>query len=424
MSFSVIFAGLLIILGHAFKVLCNKTKIPDVIPMVLVGLLMGPVFGFLMPEKFGIMGDLLGSLSLSIILFYSGLEINLETANKSLWTGTNLACLNFAITTIIVAACAMLLLKLSVIEALGVGAILGGTSFAIVIPMVSSMQLSDKSKTILLLESTFSDVFCIVVSLGIFQMIHLREMNPGFMAGQILSSFVMSSLIGSFAALFWATALRWVRKLENDMLLTPAFIITIFGLTEFLGYSGAISSLAFGVVSGNITRFASYPVISRFTKNNIMKFNSVELSLFSELVFVLKTFFFFYIGLSIEMTSIAMVAAGFLLVFLISIGRIASTKISLGNTLSSLDRMAITIMSPKGLVSVILLSLAAKVGYSNMPLVQELVYSTILASIVFSASMSFALEKGSLSALSFKIFPERDLTAEPAAALPTETKLP
>lgn len=408
MSFSIIFAGLLIILGHVFKVLFDKTKIPDVIPMVFMGLLMGPVFGFLTPDNFGIMGDLLGALSLSIILFYSGMEINLETANKSFLTGTNLACLNFAITSVLAAVCAILLLKLSLVEALGIGAILGGTSFAIVIPMTNGMKISDKTKTILLLESTFSDVFCIVVSLGIFQMIRLREMNPGFMTGQILASFVMSSLIGSLAAFFWATALKWVRKLENDMLLTPAFIITVFGLTEFLGYSGAISSLAFGVVSGNIKKIITYPIANKLAVDKVMQFNSVELSLFSELVFVLKTFFFFYIGVSIKMTNFTMALAGFGLVLLIFIGRIVSAKLSLGNSFSSVDKAAIAIMSPKGLVSVVLLSLATKIGYSNMELVRELVYSTILSSIVFSAMMSFALEKGGLSSLRRKIFPEQN----------------
>ncbi|NLO92426.1 MAG: hypothetical protein GX410_10625, partial [Elusimicrobia bacterium] len=400
MSFSIIFAGLLIILGHVFKVMFDKTRIPDVIPMVLLGLLMGPVFGFLTPEKFGIMGDLLGALALSIILFYSGLEVNLETANRSLLAGANLACANFASAAMLTAVGVMLLLRFSFIEALAIGALLGGTSFAIVIPLSNGMKLEERTKTILLLESTISDVFCIVVSLGIFQMIRLREMNPGFMTGQILSSFVMSSLIGGLAAFFWATALRWVRKLENDMLLTPAFIVTVYGLTEFLGYSGAITSLAFGVVSGNIRKIASRPFMSRFATGNIMEFNHVELSLFSELVFVLKTFFFFYVGLSIKLTNPWMVLAGAALVLLIFMARALASRFLLGGGLPSGDRAAISFMSPKGLVSVVLLSVAVRMGFDKTPLLQELVYSTILSSIVFSALMALAYEKGALDGLS------------------------
>jgi len=243
MSSTVIFAGLLVILGHAFKVMFDKTRIPDVIPMVVIGLLVGPILGWITPSEFGIMGDLLNSLALSIVLFYSGLEIDMKIINRSLPTGIKLAIFNFLLTMIITSIFSILVLKNSVIEALAIGAIIGGTSFAIVIPMANRLKIADESKTILLLESTFSDVFCIVISLGIFQMIKLREINPGFMIGQVISSFLISSIVGAIGAFFWTMSLKWIRELENDMLLTPAFIIVIFGITEFLGYSGAISSL-------------------------------------------------------------------------------------------------------------------------------------------------------------------------------------
>ncbi|HOX23259.1 MAG TPA: cation:proton antiporter, partial [Elusimicrobiales bacterium] len=281
MSSSIIFAGLLIILGHAFKVFFDKTRIPDVIPLVLLGIFVGPVLGMVNTANFGIMGEMLSTLALSIILFYSGLEINLETATKSLLAGTKTALMNFVLAMILGACMTILWLDNPTMEALAIGAMLGGTSFAIVIPLANEMQISQKTKTILLLESTFTDVLCIVVTLGLFQMIRLRELNPGFITGQILASFTMSSLIGALAAIFWATALGWVRKLENDMLLTPAVIITIFGLTEFLGYSGAISSLAFGIVSGNLRQLLTYPLFNGLKQSKILEFNTVELALFS-----------------------------------------------------------------------------------------------------------------------------------------------
>ncbi len=404
MSFSIIFAGLLIILGHAFKVLFDKTRVPDVIPMVLLGVLAGPVFGFVSAHNFGIMGEMLGTVALSIILFYSGLEINIETATKSLLSGTRIALLNFLLSSLVVALMVQWWLQVPVMESFAIGALLGGTSFAIVIPLAKGMKIAARTKTILLLESTFTDVLCIVVTLGILQMIRLREMNPGFMVGQILASFTMSSVIGMVAAVFWATSLRWVRKLENDMLLTPAFIVTVFGVTEFLGYSGAISSLAFGMVSGNIKRIVSYPLFGKVNTANILEFNSIELSLFSELVFLLKIFFFFYIGISIRMTNLPMMAGGVVLTLLIFLGRMLSVKASTDSSTPYIDKAAIAAMGPKGLVSAVLLSLTANAGFKNIALVQELVYSTILFSIVFSSAVVFFLEKGYFEEFGRRLF--------------------
>jgi len=405
MSSTIFFAGILIILGHAFKVLFDKTRIPDVLPLVLLGIIAGPLTGLVTPENFGIMGNLLGTLALSIILFYSGLEIDIDTATKSLFAGTKLSLFNFISATLLCAAAAYIAAPMTYMEALAIGAMLGGTSFAIVIPLVRSMKTQDGTKTILLLESTFTDVLCIVVTLGIFQMIRLREMNPGFMIGQILASFTMSSAIGIISAVFWATALHRVRKLENDMLLTPAFIITIFGLTEFLGYSGAISSLAFGMTSGNLRRFISAPMLKKMVPQNIMEFNQMEISLFSELVFVLKTFFFFYIGISIKMSDPRMVVIGALLTLLILLARMAAVRFCFNGSVAATDKAVISAMGPKGLVSAVLLSMAAAAGFSEIQLVSELVYSTILFSIILAALLSYLIEKGKLNRIIMRAFP-------------------
>lgn len=415
MSATIIFAGLLIIFGHAFKVLFDKTRVPDVVPMVLLGLLAGPCCGYLTPEKFGIMGELMGTLALAIILFYSGLEINLETVNRYLLRSTNLAGANFMLAMFAVAMFAKLFLGMPLLDALGIGAILGGTSFAIVIPMTGAMKISASTKTVLLLESTFTDVLCIVVSLGIFQMMRMAEMTPGVIMGGIMASFVMSACIGAVVAYFWATVLQRVRRLDNDMFLTPAVIVTVFGFAEFLGYSGAISSLAFGMVSGNINKISQQPFLDgfrrRFPAVNTQEFNSRELALFSELVFVLKIFFFFYIGLSIKFSSLTMTLAGIGMVAALFIMRIIASKLFLGG-IPAQDRLAASIMIPKGLVSVVLLSVAARAGYGNLDAVKELVYSIILFSIVGSAVLAFMYEKGWLADMAGRIFKDTE-TFEP-----------
>ncbi|HOX22430.1 MAG TPA: hypothetical protein PLL10_03120, partial [Elusimicrobiales bacterium] len=122
-------------------------------------------------------------------------------------------------------------------------------------------------------------------------------------------------------------------------------------------------------------------------------------------------FFFFYIGISIRMSSPSMILAGTTLTILIFGARILTAKLAINSELSATDKAAIAIMGPKGLVSAVLLSLAVSAGFHRTSQVQELVYSAILSSIILSALLSFAIEKKLLDDYSSKIFKQDNTPA-------------
>jgi potassium/hydrogen antiporter len=73
------------------------------------------------------------------------------------------------------------------------GAIIGGTSSAVVIPLVRQLNISNNSRTILILESAFSDVLCIVFALAFIEAAQLGQIQVGTTIGQILASFILAS---------------------------------------------------------------------------------------------------------------------------------------------------------------------------------------------------------------------------------------
>ena len=64
MTVSILFVGLLIFLGHMFSALFEKTRIPDVLPLVGLGLLVGPFLGWVSAESFGAVGEVFTTVSL------------------------------------------------------------------------------------------------------------------------------------------------------------------------------------------------------------------------------------------------------------------------------------------------------------------------------------------------------------------------
>ncbi|HNM50879.1 MAG TPA: cation:proton antiporter, partial [Candidatus Obscuribacter sp.] len=78
--------GAIVFLAHLFAVIFEKTRIPDVLPLVLLGLLLGPVTNFVHTESFGDVGHVFTTVALVIILFECGLDIDFQLLARSFIT--------------------------------------------------------------------------------------------------------------------------------------------------------------------------------------------------------------------------------------------------------------------------------------------------------------------------------------------------
>ncbi|MBI4054500.1 MAG: cation:proton antiporter [Elusimicrobia bacterium] len=393
-SLVIIFIGGLVFLAHLLSALFEKTQVPDVLPLVFLGLLVGPILHLITPEDLGKVGGVFAVITLIILLFQSGLDLDPAALIWSMASGTMLTITSFAASAVVMTLIAPVILGLTFAEGLMLGAILGGTSSAIVIPMVGRLGFQPRSRTALLLESTLSDVLCIVVTLAILQALSAenQSVNPGKMLGRILAAFLLASAIGAAAAVFWSTILEKVRNLENSLFTTPAFVFIVYGLSELLGYSGAISSLAFGIVLGNASRL-NLPLLPAL---KVVKLNETERAVFAEIVFLLKTFFFLYIGLSIKLNNALLVFVGLAVTLLLLVLRAPVVYLSMGRSTPRLDASLAAVMIPKGLAAAVLASLPLRAGFASGTVIQDVTYAVILFSIIATATMTLLLRKGFL----------------------------
>lgn len=134
-------AGLLIFLAHLFSALFEKTRVLDVLLLVLIGLLIGPITGVVDRDNLGEVGNVFAIITLVIILFESGLGLTLSSLRQSMGQGVRLTVINFVATLGVVLLICRLVYDMSVLEALILGSIVGGTSSAVVIPMVSKLRV-------------------------------------------------------------------------------------------------------------------------------------------------------------------------------------------------------------------------------------------------------------------------------------------
>lgn len=393
MHVAIFSVGILVFLAHFFTKFFEKTRIPDVLMLVVIGLIIGPGLNLVSSKSFGQVGHIFSVIALIIILFESGLGLTFSNLKESAFRGMKLATINFVATLIVITALAMWIYEVRLIEGLILSSILAATSAAVVIPMIGKLKIAQGTKTALIIESTFSDVVCIIMTLGFMQMLKYNEMRITMMIGGLISSFLLAALIGAVAAVFWSNLLSKVRRLDNNIFLTPAFVFVIYSLSEMLGYSGPISALAFGVMLGNIEVLHQIPVFDNFPVLKPIQLSYIEKSFFGEAVFLLKTFFFVYIGLSIQMTHFSVVLAGFIFALVLYFIRVPVVKLATEKKVTQFDAIISSIMVPKGLVSAVLVAVVVQAGISNAAIMEELTYSVILFTIVFTTILVFTVEK-------------------------------
>ncbi|MBL0098372.1 MAG: cation:proton antiporter [Bacteroidetes bacterium] len=90
-----------------------------------------------------------------------------------------------------------------------------------------------------------------------------------------------------------------IPTLKTTKFATPAFLFILYGLTEYLSFSGPLTALSFGIAIVNLQYFEPR-LLENFIPNQSIVLPQEEKDFFSELVFFLRTFFFVFIGLSIQ----------------------------------------------------------------------------------------------------------------------------
>ena len=400
--------GLLIFTAHLFSEIFSRKRIPDVLFLIIIGLLIGPVFHWISPESLGNAGSLFSGITLVTILFESGTQLRFSALKDSFRGALKLTALNFIMSAIAVWLVGWLLLEIDPVVSMMLGCILGGTASAVVIPIVRQMRMSEKPAIMLILEAAIGNVFSIVLALALMQAIKSRHVEFGAILGDIFSSFILATVMGLFGAIFWALILDQVRNIKYSILTTPAFVFIIYGLNEWMGFSGAIAALAFGIGLANIDSI--YNVwLKKFIKKVPVNLNETERSLFSELVLLLKTFFFIYVGISIQLKRWEPIVIGLGISVLLFIIRIPAVRFAISKKegIPEKEVVFMSALNPKGLTAAVLAT-QALIYIPNLEtamFVRNIVFSVILFSIVINSILIPVIDKeGSLYRFYLRMF--------------------
>ncbi|MEI7456914.1 MAG: cation:proton antiporter [Nitrosomonadales bacterium] len=384
MSTTILFIGLMVFFAHFLSLQFRKTNIPDVLVLVIVGIVLGPVLGFVSPADFGKVGSLFATIALVVILFEGGTTLDMNVLSKSLTTTGKLAIGCFVLTALIATLVGVYAMGLTVLPATMLGLTLGSTSPAVIIPLVKVLRVSEKPATVMILESALTDVLSIIGVFALLQIYTQGGVEPGKLIGSVLSAMVFATVIGVIGGIGWLLVLGRVRDFPNTISSTLAYVFIVYGATEGLGFSGPIAALALGFTLSNFEEFNLHRIPS--IDRNIVPLNDIDLAFYSEAVFLLRTYFFVYLGISIHFSAVNLTLTAAAIVLLIYLMRIVLTRAVFRDPGYSLRDTAITsMMVPKGLAAAVLASLPLQYGVAGGEMIRDTTYMVVLISITFTA---------------------------------------
>ena len=129
-------AGVVIFLGVAGEAFFKKTGIPDVAFLMILGVIIGPVFGIIQAEAVIQVVPYFAALALIIIMFDGGLNLDIKHVIKTAHYSFTLAIVGFILSVVIISVATHYVLEWTWLESILLGSIVGGSSSAIVFGLV------------------------------------------------------------------------------------------------------------------------------------------------------------------------------------------------------------------------------------------------------------------------------------------------
>lgn len=377
------FIGILVAIGFLADYLFRKTSFPDILILLALGYLIGPVLGIIDPAEIAPASQIIASLALVVILFNGGLDLKFSAVLSSAPRALVLVIVGIVASTAGVTFLAYNLLGWDLMHSLLLGAIVSGTSPSIVMPLVKRARTSEKVASVLNLESAFDGALVIVIALVVLQVITGGQTgDEATLVGQAIAiKFSIGIGVGAAAGFAWLWILTLIEGEIFDDILTLAIVFLFYFVVESIGGSGVIFALVFGLILGNGVEVARFLHIKRTVEiHDMMK------KFHSQMSFLIKTFFFVYLGLMLTFDKPDLIVVGVVISFaLLFVRYLVALLASAGNGVMFRSRGFLTTMLPRGLSAAVVAEIVVAAGIAHADAYPDIIMVVIVATVIIAA---------------------------------------
>lgn len=387
---SIFLLGAIIVAGFLGNYLFERTRIPDVLLLMLLGVLLGPVLKIADPAFLTPLAPFFGALALVIILFDGGLNLNLFKVLGELAPATLFTLMTF-VGAVLMGTLAAYLMGWSFLHALLLGVILGGTASNFVIAVMPHLSVSTEVKTLLSLESAINDTLTIVGAIALTGMIATNSVDLQGISNSILGAFTIAAAAGAIAGLVWLRVMTHLQEKAFGYMLTLAVLFMLYAGVESVKANGAIAVLVFGLIMGSSKQ------LQRILDGNQkpIEFEGALRTFHVEISFFVRTFFFVYLGVILNLSQLttAVLLVSLVVFFAVLAGRFVAVRaFGIWARHTRPYELLMTLMSPRGLAAAVLAGMPAAMGVV-IPYLSETVFTVLILTNVMATVGIFYFER-------------------------------
>jgi len=379
--------ALIVFIGYVAEWGFRRVNIPDTLLLLIVGFILGPnITGIVNPDSLNDIAPIFTTITLLFLMFNGSLSINLKSLAEGFGAGITIGFTNFILSTTVIAGI-MYILVSDIMVSMMLGFALGGVSSAFIIPVLNQIDVGKKIYSVLTLESALTDVLSIVFAITVIELKIMNVIDLKNILSQIASLFFVAGVIGVIAGAIWIYIEVHLAIGDQNYMMTIAYLILIFFISEYLGGNGAIAAMAFGIVIANSKKLSELKNRAISVKSEDKNIKTVvshrEKAFYKEISFFLKTFFFVYIGLLLNVRNLNSVMIG----SIISIAVMVLRNISYIFTKKYKDceRTLVNALFARGIAPAAIVIVAIERGVIKDATVIDTVYFVITATVILSS---------------------------------------
>lgn len=259
-------AGILV-LSVLAQWLAWKIKVPAILPLIVIGLALGPLSTFITPYGDKLLdgdqifsGDLLFafvSISVGVILFEGGLTLKLKEIRHQAGVVRNLLIFGPIITLIGGGYAAHYLLGLEYRLAFLFGALIIVSGPTVVIPILRNVRPNERINNVLKWEGILIDPLGALIAVLVYEFIQVTHLENEDTL-EVFKEFFITISAGVFVGIITALFLRWILQknriptyLHNVMAL--GLVIFAFTFAELISHeAGLMSTTCMGILLANV----------------------------------------------------------------------------------------------------------------------------------------------------------------------------
>jgi cell volume regulation protein A len=381
-------AGILL-LGALGEFIFARTRVPDVVWLVVAGILAGPISG-LIPSGLLRPGiPFFGAIALTVILSSGAFRLQLNEVAAAAPRGIFLGLSGFVFSLIAVCGFFWLSTKMGYVRPsppltwVMVGAIVGGTSSVVIMPTLAMARVPSRVARMLEVESSATDALSVIVTMVVidFLVSGSADISRPFIA--LARELGVGVALGVIAAVLLVPGIPSMRDRPHGYTVFLASMLALYGITGLFRGNGAMAVLVASLLIGN----ASSIVPRLFQGAHGLVFTASQTTgvMQDQMTFLIKSFFFFLIGLMFptDLKKIALATVGVLFLMALRVPAVMLSTRRMG--LGKKEFWFLCVAIPRGLAAGVLATLPMQYGVPGAENLAPGIFAVIVLSVLVFA---------------------------------------